>query len=247
VEDRAAYDELAEAYSRTFDPDGTGLRDPVFERLLGDVTAQRVLALACGQGQDARLLASLGAQVVGVDLSERMLAHARERERKVPRGIRYVQGDAEELSDFADESFDGVACHMALMDIARLEPTIVSTARVLRAGGWFVLSIVHPCYRPHVEIVSDYLSDVRYERKLSKGGPSRSRVSPSGRRVREYARAHRLHDRRAGRGAPRCRRGGLGRPRTALFTLCEAAGAVAAASPRWDSWPPSSPGSAGAS
>ena len=168
MEDRAAYDELAEAYSRTFDPDGTGLRDPVFERLLGDVTAQRVLALACGQGQDARLLASLGAQVVGVDLSERMLAHARERERKVPRGIRYVQGDAEELSDFADESFDGVACHMALMDIARLEPTIVSTARVLRAGGWFVLSIVHPCYRPHVEIVSDYLSDVRYERKLSR-------------------------------------------------------------------------------
>jgi len=190
VEDRAPYDELAEAYSRTFDPDGTGLRDPVFERLLGDVTAQRVLALACGQGQDARLLASLGAQVVGIDLSERMLAHAREREREVPRGIRYLQGNAEQLSDFADESFDGVACHMALMDIARLEPTIVSTARVLRAGGWFVLSIVHPCYRPHVEIVSDYLSDVRYERKLpNEALPAHAYHRPVGAYVNALVRA----------------------------------------------------------
>src|SRR5262249_47928018 len=150
------------------------------------------------------LLASLGAQVVGVDLSERMLAHARQLEQTVPRGIRYLQGDAQDLAGFEDASFDGVACHMALMDIARLEPTIVSTARVLRAGGWFVLSIVYPCYRPHVEIVSDYLSDVRYERKLPNEALPATRVSPSGRGIREYTRARRLCDRRAGRGAPRC-------------------------------------------
>ena len=162
----AAYDEVAEAYSRMFDLDGTELNDPVFERLLGDVAGQRVLALACGQGRDARLLASLGAQVVGVDLSAGMLARAREAERTASRGIRYLQGNAEDLATFEDASFDGIACHMALMDIERLDPTIASTARVLCDGGWFVLSIVHPCYPPHVDNLSDYLSDVRYTRKL---------------------------------------------------------------------------------
>jgi ubiquinone/menaquinone biosynthesis C-methylase UbiE len=162
----AAYDEVADAYSRALDPDGVGLANPVLEELLGDVAGRQVLSLACGQGQDARLLARLGAVVTGVDLSERMLEHARRHEAAAPRGITYVEGDARELSPFADESFDGVVCHMALMDIPELEPAIRSAARVLRPGGWFVFSIVHPCFRGHVEIVDDYLADHRYAKRV---------------------------------------------------------------------------------
>jgi hypothetical protein len=36
---------------------------------------------------------------------------------------------------------------MALMDIPELEPTVRSIARILKPGGWFVASIVHPCYK----------------------------------------------------------------------------------------------------
>lgn len=165
--DPTAYDAVADAYSRALDPDGSGLADPVLEHLLGEVAGQRVLSLACGQGQDARLLARLGATVTGVDVSEPMLRHARRHEAAAPRGIAYVHGDAQSLSPFADESFDGVACHMALMDIPQLAPTIRSVARVLRPGGWFVFSIVHPCYRGHVEIVDDYLADHRYAKRVT--------------------------------------------------------------------------------
>jgi hypothetical protein len=35
---------------------------------------------------------------------------------------------------------------------------------VLRPGGWFVCSIVHPCYAPHVDIVGNYLDDRQYEK-----------------------------------------------------------------------------------
>ena len=160
-----AYDDVADAYSRVFDTDGDGLADPVFEELLGDVAGQEVLSLACGQGQDARLLARLGATVTGVDVSERMLDRARAHEAAAPRGIAYVLGDAQELSAFGDGCFDGVTCHMALMDIPQLVPAIRSVARVLRPGGWFVFSIVHPCYRGHVEIVDDYLADHRYAKR----------------------------------------------------------------------------------
>jgi len=157
-----AYDDVADAYSRALDPDGAGLVDPVLSELIGEVAGQDVLSLACGQGQDARLLARLGATVTGVDVSEEMLRRAREHEAADQRGVSYVQGDARNLMGLASASFDGVVCHMALMDIPDLAPTIGSVARVLRDGGWFVFSIVHPCYHPHVEIVDDYLLDHRY-------------------------------------------------------------------------------------
>jgi ubiquinone/menaquinone biosynthesis C-methylase UbiE len=162
----AEYDEVAEAYNRTHDVDGHVLVDPLVTELTGAVGGLEVLSLACGQGQDARLLAHLGATVTGVDVSPEMLRYARKHEAVEPHGIRYVGGDAQQLEAFQDQSFDGVVCHMALMDIPDLELTIGSVARVLRNEGWFVFSIVHPCYRGHVEIVTDYLVDHRYAKRV---------------------------------------------------------------------------------
>ena len=162
----AAYDEVADAYSRALDPEGAGLVDPVLTELIGDVGGREVLSLACGQGQDARLLAHLGATVTGIDLSEEMLRHARRHEAGRRSGIAYVHGDAQDLAAFADRSFDGVVCHMALMDIPGLAGTIASVARVLRHEGWFVFSIVHPCYGGHVAVVTDYLLDHRYRKRV---------------------------------------------------------------------------------
>ena len=162
----AAYDEVADAYSRALDPEGAGLVDPVLTELIGDVGGREVLSLACGQGQDARLLAHLGATVTGIDLSEEMLRHARRHEAGRRSGIAYVHGDAQDLAAFADRSFDGVVCHMALMDIPGLAGTIASVARVLRQEGWFVFSIVHPCYGGHVAVVTDYLLDHRYRKRV---------------------------------------------------------------------------------
>ena len=144
-----------DVYHATVDPDGAGLNDPTFDELVGDVRGQRIAAVACGQGRDARRLVDLGAEVVGIDASESMLAHARELERQVPRGIEYVHGDAHDLRPLADEQFDGVVCYMALMDIPELEPTIRSVARILKPGGWFVAVITHPCYKSpaHGELI----------------------------------------------------------------------------------------------
>ena len=185
-----AYDEVAVEYSRTLDPEGLGLVDPVLTELLGGVAGQEVLSLACGQGQDARLLARLGATVTGVDVSAEMLRYAREHEASDPRGIVYVQGDAQDLEPFPDGRFDGVVCHLALMDIPHLAATLRSVARVLREHGWFVFSIVHPCYRPHLENVEDYLLDHRY-RKLHPPGwlPQHAYHRPLATYVEELVRA----------------------------------------------------------
>ncbi|MFK4084455.1 class I SAM-dependent methyltransferase [Kribbella sp. NPDC020789] len=143
----SAYEELADAYHEGVDPDGAGLDDPTFDALVGDVSGRRVAAVACGQGRDARRLADLGARVVGIDASETLLSHARRLEREAPRGIEYRHDDAQDLSHDLDAGFDGAVCYMALMDIPELEPTVRSIARILKPGGWFVASIIHPCYK----------------------------------------------------------------------------------------------------
>lgn len=163
--ERAAYDKVAALYQDAFDPDrGGALKDPTLERLLPDLHDQRVLSLACGPGRDARLLADLGASVVGVDISEALLAYAREFDRRRPRGIEYAHGDAQNLQAFADGSFDGVVCNMALMDIPQLDSTLRAVRRVLRIGGFFISSVVHPCFAPHLEVIDGYLIDGRYDK-----------------------------------------------------------------------------------
>src|SRR5207237_483049 len=123
--------------------------DPYFQEvlaLMGEVAGQRIGDLACGQGRVARYLAGMGASVVGIDLSAKLLEIARRYEEVEPRGIEYRQADARNPYGVADSAFDGVVCNMALMDIADLVPTLHSVARILRPGGWFVFSILHPCY-----------------------------------------------------------------------------------------------------
>jgi 2-polyprenyl-3-methyl-5-hydroxy-6-metoxy-1,4-benzoquinol methylase len=144
----STYDDIAEWYDWWV---GThSMReDPFFlavEALMGEVEGARVCDLTCGQGRVARHLADLGAHVVGIDLSAKLLAIARRLEEASPRGIAYVQVDARSLDSEAFGTFDGVVCFMALMDIPDLAPTLESVARILRPGGWFVFAILHPCY-----------------------------------------------------------------------------------------------------
>jgi ubiquinone/menaquinone biosynthesis C-methylase UbiE len=142
------YDDIAEWYDHWV---GThSMRDdPYFQAvapLMGDIAGLRICDLACGQGRVARHLADLGAHVVGIDLSEKLLAIARRHEETTPRGIEYLQADAQALDDQIAGLFDGILCFMALMDIPDLAATLHGVARILRPGGWFVFAILHPCF-----------------------------------------------------------------------------------------------------
>ena len=142
------YDDIAEWYDQWI---GThSMReDPFFlavDELIGEVTGKRICDLACGQGRVARHLADRGARIVGIDLSARLLGIARRHEEANPRGIEYIQADAQNLDEQVAGLFDGVICFLALMDIPDLAPTLHSVARILRPGGWFVFSILHPCF-----------------------------------------------------------------------------------------------------
>ncbi len=142
----ARYDEIADFYEAFAPDDYDGPPTPDLLRLVGDVSGLRVLDVACGNGRITRELARRGATVVGVDLSTALLDKAHAREQAEPLGITYVHCDASSPDALAGESFDGVVCNFGLSDIDDLGGAISTIARVLKRGGFFVFSILHPCF-----------------------------------------------------------------------------------------------------
>lgn len=177
------YDDIAEWYDRWVGS-ASMHADPFFpavEALMGEIAGRRICDLACGQGRVARHLADLGARVVGIDLSAKLLEIARRHEKSDPRGIEYLRADARRLGGIADGAFDGVICFQALMDIPDLAPTLHSVARTLRPDGWFIFCIIHPCYNTPwsgemtspegvVRTVSNYFAE-GYWRSDTRTGP----------------------------------------------------------------------------
>jgi SAM-dependent methyltransferase len=113
---------------------------PAFFALLPDVDGLFGLDFGCGEGQNTRLLAQRGAELVAVDVSELFIDAATSAGRD---RIRYAVGDGARLP-FATATFDFVAAFMSLMDVADPETCLREVARVLKPGGFVQFSVVHP-------------------------------------------------------------------------------------------------------
>ncbi len=129
-----------------------------------DLRGQHIVDLGCGWGQLSRELVRRGATVTAVDISHQLLQRAREIESVDPVGITYVHGDATDTRWWDRIPSDGVVCNMALMDMADLDAAMRTIAVVLRPGGWFDLSILHPCFPgdPDVGSLSSWPPDHGY-------------------------------------------------------------------------------------
>lgn len=99
----------------------------------------RVMDLGCGSGAALPHLRQRGFDVVGVDFSPDMLAHARQQFADDER-VTFCRSDAESLP-FASESFDHLVCLGLLEYLHTHERAVGEAARVLRPGGTAVFSI----------------------------------------------------------------------------------------------------------
>jgi SAM-dependent methyltransferase len=113
--------------------------EPTINEIIAPLPVGTALDAACGTGRWAENLAGRGHQVIGVDASPEMLAHAKTR---VPLGD-FRLGDLRELP-VEDNAVDLVLCTLALTHVPALDLVFAELARVLRPGGHLVISDIHP-------------------------------------------------------------------------------------------------------
>jgi SAM-dependent methyltransferase len=99
---------------------------------VAEIAPRRVLEVGCGPGElAARIRDELGAEVVAVDISPRMVELAR------GRGVDARVGDVQQL-DLADGEFDCAVAAWMLYHVPDVDRALAELARVLVPGGRLV-------------------------------------------------------------------------------------------------------------
>ncbi len=110
--------------------------------LLADIAFDDCLEIGCGTGKNTVWLVEKAKHIMAVDLSEEMLAKARE---KVQSGkVNFIQADITKPWSFANKKFDLVTFSLVLEHIEDLGPVFEKAASVLRSGGFMYIGELHP-------------------------------------------------------------------------------------------------------
>lgn len=137
----AAYDRWSASYdadrNTTRDLDGRVLRAAGLP-----LAGARVLELGCGTGRNTLFIAAQAREVLALDFSAGMLAQARAR--CAGMAVRFAQQDLRLRWPPADGTIDIALTNLVLEHIEDLRPVFAEAARVLRPGGMFFVSELHP-------------------------------------------------------------------------------------------------------
>jgi ubiquinone/menaquinone biosynthesis C-methylase UbiE len=122
---------------------------PALKAMLPDLEGLRVVDLGCGFGWFCRWARQAGtAEVLGLDVSEKMLARAREMTSDL--AISYRQADLDALT-LTPAAFDIAYSALTLHYLENLPTLFAEIHRALTPGGRFVFSVEHPIYTAPTE------------------------------------------------------------------------------------------------
>ncbi|WP_025136305.1 class I SAM-dependent methyltransferase [Achromobacter sp. DH1f] len=117
---------------------------PALRALVPDVKGRDVVDLGCGFGWFCRWADEQGAaNVLGLDVSENMLARARDTTRSTT--IRYQRVDLDQLQ-LPPQSVDLAYSSLTLHYLEHLSALFATVHQALKPGGRFVFSAEHPIY-----------------------------------------------------------------------------------------------------
>lgn len=142
----AAYEELADSYNALIDhkPHNAYYDRPNTLKLIPETRGKHILDAACGPGKYAEVLMGMGATITGFDISPKMVAHAKERNKGA--GNFFVHDMTNPLDMFENSTFDTVVCALAMHYLEDWNPAIKEFYRVLKPNGVLVISVEHPFF-----------------------------------------------------------------------------------------------------
>ena len=112
---------------------------PATLSLLKDVRGKKVLDIGCGPGIYAKILKKRGADVYGIDISEKEIEIAR----RHVKGVDFKVGSVYNLP-YKPHSFDFVVAALVVEHFRDLAKAFRAIRRMLRRTGIFVFSIINP-------------------------------------------------------------------------------------------------------
>lgn len=118
------------------------LEQPAMAKLIPDLKDKSVLDLGCGYGHNCIDFVQKGAKrVVGIDISEKMLAVARNE--SAHKKIQYVNMSMTDIETLG-EKFDVICSSLAFHYVENFAEFVKSMFDVLNVGGWLLFSQEHP-------------------------------------------------------------------------------------------------------
>lgn len=115
------------------------LEKPAMYSLLPDLNGKRVLCIGCGSGEECDYLTSLGAQVIGIDLSDKLIEIAKS---SYP-NLEFHTMDMENMT-LEDNSFDFAYSSYTMHYVKDWRKTLGEVKRLLKKDGAYQFSTHHP-------------------------------------------------------------------------------------------------------
>jgi len=136
-----AYNNWASQYdtniNKTRDLEGEALRST-----LANIPFESCLEIGCGTGKNTVWLMEKTKQVTAIDLSEEMLAKAKEK--ITNHRVQFIQADITTGWTFRNQFYDLVIFSLVLEHIEQIDPILKETAQSLNMGGHVYIGELHP-------------------------------------------------------------------------------------------------------
>ena len=148
--DQAELDKFGELAHRWWDPnsefkplhDINPLRIDWIDKSVG-LAGKRILDVGCGGGLLSEGMAARGAEVMGIDLSEKPLGVARLHLLESGRKVDYLLVAVEQLAEEMPNSFDAVTCLEMLEHVPDPSSIITACAKLVKPGGQIFFSTLN--------------------------------------------------------------------------------------------------------
>ncbi|MFH1749643.1 MAG: class I SAM-dependent methyltransferase [bacterium] len=120
------------------------LIQPILNKFLRDYSSSIILDAGCGNGFFTNQLAQRAKKVVGIDISDKLLKHARENIKT--ENVSLKKADLTKELPFQDDQFDIVISIMVLQYLPQIKKFVSECSRILKPDGKLIVIIDHPSH-----------------------------------------------------------------------------------------------------